>query len=126
MVKMQISGKKVPEVPLLGLGRIITAPPYLSSSLYPDNSSLPRIKSANGDPCLYLSYAFFHNVHDVLTFRFQPSSIISLAALSTGIPFFLDINRPFQTTDLLHYSLVSASHQIDFFLIYIGMYTNIT
>lgn len=59
MVKLQIPGKKVPEGPLMEPGRIITLPPYLSASLYPDNSSLPRIKSLNGHLCLYISYLSF-------------------------------------------------------------------
>lgn len=90
--------KREPVGPLLGLGRIITASPYLSSLLYPGNSSPLMIKSLNEDLCLYLSQVFFHYLnavcHEVLGFISLPSSIISLAALSAGIPFFLDINRP--------------------------------
>lgn len=96
---MKIPVKKAPVGPLLGLGRIITASPYLSSLLYLGNSSLPMIKFLNGDLCLYLSQVFFHYLeavcHEVLGFISLPSSIISLAALFTGIPFFLGLNRPF-------------------------------
>lgn len=96
---MKIPVKKLPVDPLLGLEGTIITSPYLSSLLYPSNSSLLMINSLNGDLCLYLSQVFFHywNVvcHEVLGFKSLPRPTMSLSALSTGIPLFLDIKRPF-------------------------------
>lgn len=112
--------KKKLKCPMMGLGRITTAPLYLTSSLYFDRPFLHRIKSLKGDLCLYFSYAFFHHLkamcHDILVFRSQTCSITSLALLSIVISSFLYTDRPFQAIHLLNYILVSASHQTDSFL----------